>query len=155
MAEHRRPGPGAGGVLPPLPVRLLRARGYNKSTSDQEFLGGFATGPLHLLPVNLDLYWLDASNRIAAFNGTIGRERRLTLGEQILSAAGSHMKLADTPERLADVHPLPPQRLVPQRRDDRVYYVYADPTPAPASEPRRSTRSISGWRSGSASPMRS
>src|SRR5438445_9529831 len=35
---------------------------FNKSTSDQEFFGVFGTGPLHVLPVNLDLYWLDANN---------------------------------------------------------------------------------------------
>jgi hypothetical protein len=56
---------------------------FDKSTPDQELFGAFATGPLHLLPVNLDLYWLDASNRIAAFNGTTGRERRHTLGGRL------------------------------------------------------------------------
>src|SRR5207302_8680874 len=46
--------------------------------------GVFATGPLHFLPVNLDLYWLDANNRFAAFNGTTGREHRHTLGGRVL-----------------------------------------------------------------------
>jgi hypothetical protein len=53
---------------------------FNTSTSDQRFFGVFATGPLHLLPVNLDLYWLDADNAAATFNGTAGRERRHTFG---------------------------------------------------------------------------
>ncbi|HEX9348184.1 MAG TPA: alginate export family protein [Gemmatimonadales bacterium] len=62
---------------------------FNKSTSDQEFFGVFATGPLHFLPVNLDLYWLDANNRFAAFNGTPGREHRHTLGGRVLGKIGA------------------------------------------------------------------
>src|SRR6266403_1876949 len=57
---------------------------FNKSTSDLEFFGVFATGPLHFLPVNLDLYWLDSNNKFAAFNGTPGREHRHTLGGRVL-----------------------------------------------------------------------
>src|SRR5260370_911365 len=53
---------------------------FNESTSDQRFFGVFATGPLLLLPVNLDLYWLSADNAAATFNGTAGRERRHTFG---------------------------------------------------------------------------
>jgi hypothetical protein len=49
---------------------------FNKSTSDLELFGVFGTGPLHVLPANIDLYWLDADNRTATFNGTTGRERR-------------------------------------------------------------------------------
>ena len=38
------------------------------------------------------------------------------------------MKLADTPEKLANLGTLTPRRtLIPQERDDRLYYVYADP----------------------------
>src|SRR5437762_5846688 len=62
---------------------------FNKSTSDQEFFGVFATGPLHFLPVNLDLYCLDANNRFAAFNGTTGREHRHTLGGRVLGKIGA------------------------------------------------------------------
>jgi hypothetical protein len=39
--------------------------------------------------VNLDLYWLDADNAIAAFNGTVGRERRHTLGGRLWGRIGS------------------------------------------------------------------
>jgi hypothetical protein len=53
---------------------------FNKSTSDQRFFGVFGTGPVHVLPVNLDLYWLSADNAGATFNGTAGRERRHTFG---------------------------------------------------------------------------
>jgi len=53
---------------------------FNESTSDQRFFGVFGTGPLHLLPVNLDLYWLGVNNALATFNGTSGREHRQTLG---------------------------------------------------------------------------
>src|SRR2546428_968295 len=53
---------------------------FDKSTSDLQLFGVFGTGPLYVLPLNLDLYWLDADNRTATFNGTTGHERRHTLG---------------------------------------------------------------------------
>src|SRR2546425_6832542 len=62
---------------------------FNESTSDLEFYGAFATGPLHVLPVNLDLYWLDANNKTATFNGTPGREHRHTLGGRVSGKVGA------------------------------------------------------------------
>jgi len=62
---------------------------FNKSTSDLQLFGVFGTGPLYVLPVNLDLYWLDANNRTATFNGTIGRERRHTLGGRVWGKIGA------------------------------------------------------------------
>src|SRR6267143_1850393 len=62
---------------------------FNESTSDLELFGVFGTGPLHVLPVNLDLYWLDANNKTASFNGTIGRERRHTLGGRVSGKIGA------------------------------------------------------------------
>ncbi len=62
---------------------------FNKSTSDLELFGVFGTGPLHVLPVSLDLYWLDADNRSATFNGTTGRERRHTLGGRVWGKIGA------------------------------------------------------------------
>jgi hypothetical protein len=47
--------------------------------------------------------------------------------EQALAAAGFVMKLGDTPDKLANLRSQPPRRLVPQERDGRVYYTYADP----------------------------
>jgi hypothetical protein len=48
--------------------------------------------------------------------------------EQLLAAAGFEMKLADTPEKLANLSALTPRRtLIPQERDNRLYYVFADP----------------------------
>lgn len=47
--------------------------------------------------------------------------------EQALAAAGFLLKLGDSPEKLANLRSLPPRRLVPQERDGRVYYTYADP----------------------------
>ena len=48
--------------------------------------------------------------------------------EQLLAAVGFQMKLADTPEKLANLRTLTPRRtLIPQTHDDRVYYIYADP----------------------------
>src|SRR2546425_532368 len=62
---------------------------FNKSTSDLQLFGVFGTGPLHVLPVNLDLYWLDADNRTGTFNGTVGRERRHTLGGRVWGKIGA------------------------------------------------------------------
>src|SRR6267143_3520378 len=62
---------------------------FNKSTSDLEFFGAFATGPPHVLPVSLDLYWLDSNNKFAAFNGTPGREHRHTLGGRLWGPIGA------------------------------------------------------------------
>jgi uncharacterized protein YdbL (DUF1318 family) len=47
--------------------------------------------------------------------------------EQLLSAAGFQMKLADTPQKLAHLQTLTSQKLVPHTRDGKLYYVYADP----------------------------
>jgi len=48
--------------------------------------------------------------------------------EQLLAAVGFQMKLADTPEKLANLRTVTPRRtLIPQAQDDRVYYIYADP----------------------------
>ena len=48
--------------------------------------------------------------------------------EGLLAAAGFEMKVADTPEKLANLSTLTPRRtLIPQERDNRLYYVYADP----------------------------
>ena len=48
--------------------------------------------------------------------------------EQLLAAAGFEQKLADSPEKLANLQRLTPARkLVPQERNGQLYYVYADP----------------------------
>jgi len=52
----------------------------NTSSSAQQFFGIYSSAPAHLLPVNLDLYYLGVNNKEAAFNGTSGREKRYTLG---------------------------------------------------------------------------
>jgi uncharacterized protein YdbL (DUF1318 family) len=46
--------------------------------------------------------------------------------EQLLSAAGFQMKLADTPQKLAHLETLTSQKLVPHTKDGTLYYVYAD-----------------------------
>jgi len=57
---------------------------------------------------------------------TIRRHEALDT-ERVLSAAGFHMKLADTPAKLANLQALPTRRLVANERAGRLYYVYADP----------------------------
>jgi len=52
----------------------------NTSTTDHLLFGIYGTAPAHLLPMNLDLYYLGADNTAAAFNGTSGLEKRHTLG---------------------------------------------------------------------------
>ena len=48
--------------------------------------------------------------------------------EQLLAAAGFDQKLADSPEKLANLALLTPARkLIPQERNGQLYYVYADP----------------------------
>src|SRR5260370_12364626 len=51
--------------------------------------------------------------------------------EQMLAAAGFHMKLADTPEKLPHLQMLTPRRLVPHRRAHQLYYADADPEACP------------------------
>ena len=46
--------------------------------------------------------------------------------ERLLAASGFQMRLADTPERLAELKTLPEMQLVPQQRDGELTYVYAD-----------------------------
>jgi hypothetical protein len=53
---------------------------FNEPNQNQKIYGVYSTGPLHFLPINLDLYWLSVNNADAHFNGTVGRERRQTLG---------------------------------------------------------------------------
>ena len=81
----------AGWTITPFwvqPVLVDKYR-FNQSTSDQELFGVFGTGPLVVVPVNLDLYWLGANNKTASLNRTIGRERRHTLGGRVWGKLGA------------------------------------------------------------------
>ena len=62
---------------------------FNESTPDNKLFGVYSTGRLPGVPVNLDLYWLDADNAVAAFNGTAGREQRHTLGGRVWGKIGA------------------------------------------------------------------
>ncbi len=53
---------------------------FNEPSHRRKFFGIFSTGPAHILPINLDLYWLGVDNRGVTFNGTSGTEERHTLG---------------------------------------------------------------------------
>ena len=46
--------------------------------------------------------------------------------ERLLAASGFQMRLADTPQRLAQLETLPQMKLTPQQRDGELTYVYAD-----------------------------
>jgi hypothetical protein len=47
--------------------------------------------------------------------------------EQVLAAAGFHMQLADTPERVAELRSLPPRKLMSRADNGGVSYVFSDP----------------------------
>ena len=61
---------------------------FNESTSDNQLFGVYGTGGLHILPVNLDLYWLGVNNKTATFTGATGREHRHTLGGRLWGKIG-------------------------------------------------------------------
>jgi hypothetical protein len=46
--------------------------------------------------------------------------------EQLLTAAGFKMKLADTPAKMAHLKTLTQHKIVPHQKDGVVYYIYAD-----------------------------
>jgi hypothetical protein len=46
--------------------------------------------------------------------------------ERMLAAAGFQMKLADTPEKLAQVAAMPQRKIVPHQKGDATYYIYGD-----------------------------
>jgi hypothetical protein len=64
---------------------------------------------------------------LIALGGCATVGQRTVATEQVLSAAGFQMKLADTPDRVTSLRTLPPRTLVPQLREGQMYYVYADP----------------------------
>ena len=45
----------------------------------------------------------------------------------MFTASGFMVKFADTPEKLAVLRALPPDKLVTRKRAGKTYYVYADP----------------------------
>jgi hypothetical protein len=63
-----------------MAVPIIHKYRFNESNMDRQFFGVFSSGPLYVLPIDVDLYWLDANNKTASFNGTFGREHRHTLG---------------------------------------------------------------------------
>jgi hypothetical protein len=48
--------------------------------------------------------------------------------EELLSAAGFKLQLADTPEKMAHLKTLTQQKIVTHEKDGKNYYVYADAT---------------------------
>jgi Alginate export len=79
-----------GWTINPFWVQHVVARQYqpDTSTDNQQLFGIYSTAPAHLLPMNLDLYYLGVDNETAAFNGTSGREKRHTLGLRMWGKIG-------------------------------------------------------------------
>jgi hypothetical protein len=48
--------------------------------------------------------------------------------ENMLSAAGFNVRLADTPQKIASLKTLPPHKFIIQNKGGQPIYVYADPT---------------------------
>ena len=93
----RRTFDGAGGIIrfrdwsiTPFWAELVVVDKYNfnRASTDQQLFGIYGTGGLHILPVNLDLYWLGVHNPEVTFNGTRGTERRHTLGGRVWGNIG-------------------------------------------------------------------
>ncbi len=61
-------------------LMIVKQYRFNTSSRAQQLFGIYSTGPAHVLPINLDLYYLGVNNKTATFNGTSGREKRHTLG---------------------------------------------------------------------------
>jgi len=54
-------------------------------------------------------------------------QQRASEQESLLAAAGFTAEPANTPDHLASLRALPPNKVVPQDRDGSVRYVYTDP----------------------------
>ncbi|HVO23267.1 MAG TPA: hypothetical protein VMW56_06525 [Candidatus Margulisiibacteriota bacterium] len=54
-------------------------------------------------------------------------QQRAAQVEPMLAAAGFRMLAADTPEKAAHLHKLPPLKLTPRKHNGQVQYAYADP----------------------------
>jgi len=59
-----------------------------------------------------------------ALAGCGGMQAKST--EQLLSASGFQMKMADTPQKQAHLQSLTQRKLVPHQRNNKVYYTFAD-----------------------------
>jgi hypothetical protein len=72
--------------------------------------------------------WAAVGIAVLVLTGCTAIRRNETFDtEQVLAASGFYMKLADTPEKLAQLQTLTPRKLVPHQRDGKLYFVYADP----------------------------
>ncbi len=62
-----------------------------------------------------------------AVSACVTPEQRAVDREDLLAAAGFTVRPANTPERIASLHSLPPNKVVQRIRGGTVRYVYADP----------------------------
>jgi hypothetical protein len=62
-----------------------------------------------------------------ALTGCESQQQRVEQREDLLSAAGFIVRPANTPERQAMLHRLPPHKFTRRVNGDVVHYVYADP----------------------------
>ena len=62
-----------------------------------------------------------------AVAGCVSQQQMVQQKEDLLAAAGFVARPASTPERLAMLQHLPPNKFVMREKDGRVVYIYADP----------------------------
>lgn len=55
------------------------------------------------------------------------QQRATPQPNNLFTASGFEVRVANTPERAAQLKKLPPNKLVTRERDGKTYYVYADP----------------------------
>ncbi len=63
---------------------------FNDSDAGNEFFGVYAVGHVPGTEIGLDLYWLGLDRDSASFNGTVGDEKRHTLGGRLFGTVGEN-----------------------------------------------------------------
>ena len=70
---------------------------------------------------------LYALTSLLAVTGCASQQQLVGQKEDLLAAAGFQIKVADTPQRLAAIRSLPPNKFVTQVVNGQPVYLYADP----------------------------
>ncbi len=64
---------------------------------------------------------------LGLLSACVSQQQQVVQHEDALAAAGFTVRLANTPQRQAMLHRLPPMQFVRRVKGDTVHYVYADP----------------------------
>ena len=122
--------------MPSQPKSLtLNSDGAAKGLSAKEAsMSGNHASNLKGMIMNERIVWLTCAAALVAGSGIFlpGCGMAVKDTEQMLSAAGFTMKVADTPEKLAHLKTLTQHKLIHHTHDGKLYFVYADATVAKA-----------------------